>query len=50
VKANDLMAIDAHGHYGSYLRDNGDPLAERFMTASAGFFRFLSGTDARNLV
>ncbi len=35
MKANDLLAIDVHGHYGSYLRDNGDPLAERFMTASA---------------
>jgi len=33
--ANEL-AIDVHGHYGTYFRDNGDALADTFMSASAG--------------
>ncbi len=30
------VAIDVHGHYGTYFRDNGDALADSFMSASAG--------------
>ncbi|MCY2968743.1 MAG: hypothetical protein NT069_34810, partial [Planctomycetota bacterium] len=34
MSASDIIAIDAHGHYGAY--DRGTPgLASQFMTASA---------------
>lgn len=32
---SDLPAIDVHAHYGTYTRDDGDPLVDRFMSATA---------------
>lgn len=32
---SDLPAIDVHGHYGVFVRDDGDPIADAFMSASA---------------
>ena len=30
-----IPAIDAHGHYGTYIRDDNDPLVDGFMSADA---------------
>lgn len=36
MKVNEIQAIDAHAHYGTYFRDDGDALVDGFMTATAG--------------
>jgi len=35
MKLSDIPAIDAHAHFGTYIRDDGDPLVDGFMSASA---------------
>lgn len=35
MKISDLPAIDAHAHYGTYRRDDGDALIDDCMTGSA---------------
>lgn len=35
MKISDLPAIDAHAHYGTYRRDDGDALVDECMTGSA---------------
>lgn len=32
---NETPAIDVHGHYGAYVRDDGDPLVQPWMSADA---------------
>ncbi|MBS0664305.1 MAG: amidohydrolase family protein [Verrucomicrobia bacterium] len=36
MSATPCPAIDAHAHYGTYTRDDGDALVDEFMSASAG--------------
>jgi uncharacterized protein len=35
MKFSDIRAIDVHAHYGNYHRDDGDPLVDKFSSASA---------------
>lgn len=35
VKSASIAAIDAHGHYGRYVRDDGDPLVDDCMSAGS---------------
>ena len=35
MKLSDIKAIDAHAHYGTYFREDGDPLVDKFMTGTA---------------
>jgi predicted TIM-barrel fold metal-dependent hydrolase len=35
MNLTDISAIDAHAHYGTYVRDDNDPLVDGFMSAGA---------------